>query len=241
MVQPFHPLTIGVLAFQGSFAEHVEILRSLSLPPGASVIAVRTPSELERCRALVIPGGESTTMSLVAQRSGMLAPLRQFVDDARYGRGKSVYGTCAGMILLAHEVIGSKEGYQGLQGVDCRVVRNQYGRQTESFTHPLEISSLASSSTPYNAIFIRAPVIYSLIPTPDPSSPQVEVLARVPRSVLPSPSKAAIAVGEASELGPDADVAMLRQGDILMTSFHPELTPDTRIHDWWCKTMVLKD
>ncbi|SCZ92380.1 BZ3500_MvSof-1268-A1-R1_Chr5-2g07819 [Microbotryum saponariae] len=250
MVQPSHPLTIGVLALQGSFAEHVEILRSLSLPPGASVTGVRTPSELERCRALIIPGGESTTMSLVAQRGGMLEPLKRFVEDARHSRGKAVYGTCAGMILLAKEVIGAKEGYKGLQGVDCRIVRNQYGRQVlanptfrqaESFAHPLEISSLASSSIPYNAIFIRAPVIHSLIPPQDASSPQVEVLVRVPRSVLPSPTKAAIAVGGASELGPDADVVMLRQGDILMTSFHPELTPDTRIHDWWCRTMVFKE
>ena len=121
-------------ALQGSYSEHLAVLASLPFP--LSLVAVRTPAELAQCDGLIIPGGESTTMSLVAQSGGLISPLRDFVRAARDGNGsspKSVWGTCAGMILLGKDVVGGKDGYEGLDGVDCRVVRNQWGRQVSPF------------------------------------------------------------------------------------------------------------
>ncbi|ORY55547.1 class I glutamine amidotransferase-like protein [Leucosporidium creatinivorum] len=242
MVQDSACPTVGVLALQGGFSEHLEILDALQLP--IKTLLVRTPEQLALCTALILPGGESTTISLLAQKSGLLQPLRDLVTRARNGEsGVSVWGTCAGMILLGEEVLGKKEGYEGLGGVGIRVVRNQWGRQTESFSHSLSIPVLSSPSTPFPAVFIRAPVVHTLIAPSKPSStsaPTLEVLARVPRSILPTPSHAALATG-GSELGPDADVVMLRQGGVVVSSFHPELTGDWRVHEWWVKEMILGD
>jgi len=122
-------LRVGVLALQGAFAEHLDLLVRAELPPGVAVepCAVRTPDELADCEALVIPGGESTSMALIARRTGLLEPLRDFVRG-----GRAVWGTCAGMILLADEVAeGSTKrgGQEGIGGLPMRVVRNQFGRQ----------------------------------------------------------------------------------------------------------------
>lgn len=122
--------------------------------------------------------------------------------------------------------------------MDCKA--HLFPSQTESFSHSLSIPLLSSPSTPFPAIFIRAPVVHTILTPAKPSStsaPPLEVLARVPRSILPTPSHAALATG-GSELGPDADVVMLRQGGVFVSSFHPELTGDWRVHEWWVKEMV---
>lgn len=118
-------------ALQGSFAEHVGVIKILApsfLPTILTASAVRTPEQLALCQGLIIPGGESSAISLIIQSSRLLEPLREFVQRAKHGQG-AVWGTCAGMILLASDVVGSLEGYEGLNGFDIKVVRNQFGRQ----------------------------------------------------------------------------------------------------------------
>ncbi|KAM0788048.1 hypothetical protein ACM66B_006246 [Microbotryomycetes sp. NB124-2] len=228
-------VTVGVLALQGSFDEHIQIINKLDIQ-GVKAVQVRTAAQLEQCRGLILPGGESTTISLLASKGGLLEPLREFVQEARRGR-KAVWGTCAGMILLANSVVGANAGFEGFDGIDCSVVRNQWGRQSESFSHQLEVKPFAE---PFNAVFIRAPVVHTINEDDGcaKSVPPLQVLARVPKSILPQPSQAALASGGA-QLGPDADVVMLRQGNVLASSFHPELTGDWRVHEWWLRTMVL--
>jgi 5'-phosphate synthase pdxT subunit len=177
---------VGVLALQGDVREHLQILDSL----GAAGVAVKKPKELDAVDALIIPGGESTTIGKMAVRFGLLEPLRRAVDE-----GLAVYGTCAGMILLANAVT---EGDQPLIGaLDVVVKRNAFGRQNESFEADLDIDGL---DQPFHAVFIRAPWIEKV-------GSEVEVLCEV-----------------------DDHPVMVRQGSILATSFHPELTGDDRIH-----------
>lgn len=244
-------LSIGVLALQGSFAEHVHLLTALKpLFPSheLEILEIRTTVHLAQVQALIIPGGESTAISLIAHRTNLLEPLRAFVKEAKEGR-KAVWGTCAGMILLGEEVVGGKEGADGFamgNGMDVKVVRNQWGRQSESFTHPLEINCLSNPSVPFSGIFIRAPVLHSLLPV-SPNSPPLEILARVPRAILPVPKltgdKLLLPTNgnmtTASELGPDADIVMVKQGSLVVSSFHPELTGDARVHEWFIREVVL--
>lgn len=177
---------VGVVALQGDVREHLRILESL----GATAVPVKTADQVADVDALVIPGGESTTIGKMAVRFGLLGPLRQAVTD-----GLPVYGTCAGMILLADSVT---EGEQPLIGaLDVVVKRNAFGRQNESFEADLDISGL---DDPFHAVFIRAPWIEKV-------GSEVEVLSEV-----------------------DDHAVMVRQGPILATSFHPELTGDGRIH-----------
>lgn len=179
--------SVGVLALQGDVREHLRLLEGL----GVGAVEVKTADQLSSVDGLVIPGGESTTIGKMAVRFGLLGPLR----DAIRG-GLPVYGTCAGMILLAGSVT---EGDQPLIGVlDVVVKRNAFGRQNESFETDLDIDGL---DTPFPAVFIRAPWIEKV-------GSDVEVL---------------------SEIG-DHPV-MVRQGTILATSFHPEMTGDGRIHE----------
>ena len=177
---------VGVLALQGDVREHLGILDSFDV----EAIGVKTPEQLASVDALVIPGGESTTIGKMAVRFGLLDPLRSAIDS-----GLPVYGTCAGMILLAGAVT---EGDQPLIGaLDVVVKRNAFGRQNESFEADLEIDGLDST---LHAVFIRAPWIEKV-------GSEVEVLSSV-----------------------DDHPVMVRQGSILATSFHPELTGDGRIH-----------
>ena len=177
---------VGVLALQGDVREHIRILDSL----GAEALQVKTPKQVTSVDALVIPGGESTTIGKMAVRFGLLDPLRGVVAE-----GLPVYGTCAGMILLAGAVT---EGDQPLIGaLDVVVKRNAFGRQNESFEAELDIEGLA---TPFHAVFIRAPWIEKV-------GADVDVLSEI-----------------------DDHPVMVRQGQILATSFHPELTGDGRIH-----------
>ncbi|GAA6058323.1 hypothetical protein JCM3770_003617 [Rhodotorula araucariae] len=241
------PQALGVLALQGSFAEHIAALESVTTSTGDKlpVVAVRTPADLARCRALIVPGGESTTISLLIRKSGLYEPLKEFVRLAKTGTGqRSLWGTCAGMILLAKEIDGpTSEGWDGLDGMDVRVARNQYGRQLQSFSHPVSLPFLPPGD-PLLATFIRAPVLHSLLPSTSPtaSSPPVEVLARLPASLVPPPHRAQAATGGRAEVGPEADAVMYRQGDLLACSWHPELNKgDARVHDWWVREMVLHE
>ncbi len=140
---------VGVLALQGAFLEHAAMLRGL----GAEVVEVRKPEQLAGLDGLVMPGGESTTMGLVAERWGLVEPLRAWVQA-----GKPVWGTCAGMILLADHAVGQKQGGQPLiGGLDVTVNRNYFGRQNQSFEVLLEVPALGDE--PFRAVFIRAPAI----------------------------------------------------------------------------------
>lgn len=188
-------LKIGVLALQGAFIEHIGMLRRL----GVEAVEVRKPEQLADLDGLIIPGGESTTMGLVAERWGLVEPLRAWVEA-----GKPVWGTCAGMILLAERAVGQKQGGQPLLGgLDVTVNRNYFGRQVDSFETDLHVPLWGDA--PFHAIFIRAPAIVEIGVT-------VEPLARV---TTPT--------GETV-------IAAARQQNLLATAFHPELTTDTRWH-----------
>ncbi len=180
---------VGVIALQGAFRRHAEVLGDL----GATAVEVRTPSDLAAVDAVIVPGGESTTMSFLLDSSGLRAPLR-----ARLADGLPALGTCAGMIVLATEVLDGRADQPGLAAIDLVVRRNAFGRQRESFEADLEVEGLAGG--PFPAVFIRAPVVVS-------AGEGVEVLAQV------------------------ADGPVLcRQGRVLVSSFHPELSGDRRLH-----------
>ncbi|KAI1809655.1 PdxT/SNO family [Poronia punctata] len=219
-------VTVGVLALQGGFAEHLEHLQKaayhLSLGPGSiGLTQVRTPKQLTSCDALIIPGGESTTFSLVAAQSGLIGPLREFVKVAK----KPVWGTCAGLILLCEEASATKMGGQELVGgLDVKVHRNHFGRQLQSFVRDIDMPFLAQrekrKETPFPAVFIRAPVVQQISSRHEQAGSPVEILAKLP--------------SEADEDG----VVALQQGNVFGTSFHPELTDDIRIHVWWLEQVL---
>ncbi|CAG5160076.1 uncharacterized protein ALTATR162_LOCUS5732 [Alternaria atra] len=255
-------VTVGVLALQGAFSEHLQLLRAASsnIPssPTFHFIEVRTPAQLAQCDGLIIPGGESTTMSLVAARSALLEPLRDFVKVQR----KPTWGTCAGLILLAESANRTKKGGQDLiGGLDVRVNRNHFGRQQESFQANLELPFLESTSEtsktdPYRCVFIRAPVVEKVLPSNKtvgiqegeserddtivaPSKTPVDDLARKELDreveVMATLSTNAKPLQENQEHDhPGAeDIIAVRQGNVFGCSFHPELTDDARIHVWW--------
>ncbi len=189
-------MRIGVLALQGDFIEHVQILKSL----GVEAVEVRKPEQLADLDGLIIPGGESTTFGKLAAEFGLIEPLRAFCAS-----GKPVWGTCAGMIFLAKDV-GRKQPVLGL--MDVKVKRNAFGRQVDSFEQDLDVPAIAASENgqarPFHAIFIRAPLLESV-------GKGVEVLAKLD----------------------DGTIVAARQGNLLATSFHPELTQDTRFHRYF--------
>jgi 5'-phosphate synthase pdxT subunit len=151
---------IGVLALQGDVREHVAVLAAL----GARPMLVRRPAELERIDALVIPGGESTTMHKLAVAFDLLEPLRQQISA-----GMPAFGTCAGMIVLADRIEGGAAGQETVGGLDVTVRRNAFGRQVDSCETDVEIAGM---SEPFHAVLIRAPWV-------EESGPGVEILARV--------------------------------------------------------------
>ena len=186
--------TIGVLAVQGDVREHLHVLQET----GARATPVRRPTELESVDALVIPGGESTTMDKLVRAFELYDPLR-----ARLGAGMPAYGSCAGMIMLADRIADGRPDQQTLGGIDMTVRRNAFGRQVDSFEEDLHIRAIGG--TPMRAVFIRAPWVEQV-------GDAVEVLAHV-------------------EEGPAAGrIVAVRQGPLLATSFHPEVTGDHRFH-----------
>lgn len=241
------PVTVGVLALQGAFVEHITLLREAATQQqhgrAFDFIQVRTPAELSRCAALILPGGESTSISLIAERTSLLEPLRDFVKVQR----KPVWGTCAGLILLAESANKSKTtGQELIGGLDVQVQRNYFGRQVESFEAELALSFLPSGQ-PFHSVFIRAPVVEKVLssaperresiitaPAKQATKAEVEILGR-----LPGRAKVLREVTEtAGELGEEGDIVAVRQGNVFGTAFHPELTGDARIHAWWLGEVV---
>ncbi|KAL8858313.1 MAG: hypothetical protein Q9178_005176 [Gyalolechia marmorata] len=259
-------LHIGVLALQGAFFEHIKLLRQAvaqlrSVSEEAwniVILEVRTANDLQCCEALIIPGGESTTVSLVAERSNLLEPLRHFVKVLR----KPTWGTCAGLILLAESANRVKKGGQELiGGLDVRVNRNYFGRQTESFEADLNLAFLpkeiSSDQEPFRGIFIRAPIVEKILPPASgeqkeeavrdetviapakdiihgQGSSPVEVMA-----TLPGRSKRLTEKLETADLDEETgDIIAVRQRNVFGTSFHPELTSDVRIHIWWLREVL---
>ncbi len=186
-------MKVGVLAIQGAFIEHEQMLQRIGVEP----VEVRLPAHLEGVDGLIIPGGESTTIGRVAQKWGLIEPIR---DLAR--SGLPLWGTCAGMILMAKDVVDGVEGQPLLGLMDVTVRRNAFGRQVDSFETDLEVPALGNE--PFPAVFIRAPLIERV-------GEGVEVLARLE----------------------DGTVVAVRQGNLLATSFHPELTEDERFHRYF--------
>jgi 5'-phosphate synthase pdxT subunit len=181
---------VGVLALQGAFALHQQVLESL----GCDVRQIRRPEHLEGLDRLVVPGGESTTMSMLAERAGLLEPLRALTRS-----GVPVFGTCAGAILLSSAIRDGRADQHCLGAIDIVTRRNGFGRQVDSFTEPIHITGI--DGAPFTAVCIRAPVI-------DDIGDGVQVLARI-----------------------DDRPALVRQGAIMVSIFHPELADDTRVHE----------
>ncbi|MCD9622621.1 pyridoxal 5'-phosphate synthase glutaminase subunit PdxT [Rhabdothermincola salaria] len=184
------PAVVGVLALQGAVGLHARALQRL----GSSVREVRTAADLDAVDALVVPGGESTTMSKLLEANGLFDPLA-----TRLAEGMPALGTCAGMILLAADVLDGRADQRCLGAIDIDVRRNAFGRQVDSFETDLQVIGL--DEAPVHAVFIRAPVV-------DRVGSEVEVLAEV-------------------ETRPVA----CRQGPVMVTAFHPELSSDLRIHE----------
>ena len=196
------PLKIGVLALQGAFLGHANILCKL----GATPVAVRLPKDLDTLDGLIIPGGESTTIGKLAVKFGLLDPLHQFV-----GQGKSVWGTCAGLIFLAKDIGDTGSGGHvvptRLEVMDIKVDRNAFGRQVDSFEADLNL--VFSNGTPFRAVFIRAPRIEAV-------GQGVEIVAQLESGAI----------------------VAARQGNMLATAFHPELTNDSRMHQYFLDMVV---
>ncbi|GAA1774046.1 pyridoxal 5'-phosphate synthase glutaminase subunit PdxT [Agromyces lapidis] len=184
---------VGVLALQGDFREHALVLASL----GAEVSLVRRPEELEAVDGLVIPGGESSVIDKLSRTFGLAEPLR-----AAIAGGLPVYGTCAGLIMLADRVLDGIAGQETLGGLDVVVRRNAFGSQNQSFETELEVPALGA--TPVRAVFIRGPVVESVGAAATP-------LARLD----------------------DGRVVAVEQGNLLGTSFHPEITGEHRFHEYF--------
>lgn len=185
-----HP-RVGVLALQGDVREHVRVLAD----QGAAVSLVRRPAELAAVEGLVIPGGESSVIDKLSRAFGMREPIKEAIAT-----GMPVYGTCAGLILLADRITDGIAGQQTFGGLDATVRRNAFGSQVDSFEVDLEVPELGD--TPVHAVFIRAPIVEAV-------GSGVEILSRLP----------------------DDRIVAVRQGSLLGTAFHPEVTGEHRFHE----------
>lgn len=188
-------LPIGVLALQGDFREHLQVLQQL----GETAVAVKSPEQLEHIAALIIPGGESSVIDKLSRLYGLFEPIRAAIHT-----GLPVYGTCAGLIMLADTVEDSIEGQQSFGGLDVVVRRNAFGSQTDSFETDLSIPELGEA--PVHAVFIRAPVVESV-------GARARALATLD----------------------DGRIVAVEQGNLLGTSFHSEITGDTRFHEYFVR------
>jgi 5'-phosphate synthase pdxT subunit len=187
-------IRVGVLSLQGAFREHVSILKEC----GVSAVEVRFPEQLDSIDGLIIPGGESTTINKLLKKYEFKESLDKF-----YRESKPIFGTCAGLILLAKNVQGEGEG---LGYIDIKVQRNAYGRQIDSFEEMLDISfDQNGSGKKFKSIFIRAPKILSV-------GRKVEVLAKL-----------------------KDEIVLVRDNNVMVCAFHPELTDDLRIHKYFIK------
>jgi len=183
-------MKVGILALQGDVREHARMLNNLDVEP----VKVTLPKDLADIDALIIPGGESTTIELLMKKYKLDNAIKE-----KYKQGMPIYGTCAGAILIAKDVIGSRKPKLGL--ADLRIKRNDYGRQIDSFEAELSIKDIGN----FNGIFIRSPIIKSFYNG-------TEILSEYKNNPV-----------------------MVRQNNLLITTFHPELTNDTRIHEYFLK------
>ena len=194
---------IGVLALQGDVPEHLRALEDV----GARAVPVRRPEEVHQLDGLVIPGGESTTLWRLSVAFDMLEPLRKLIAS-----GLPVFGSCAGMIMLADRLADGVAGQQTFGGIDMTVRRNAFGRQVDSFESDITLSGLGGGDArPLRAVFIRAPWV-------EQNGGNVAVLGTEERT---------------------GRIVAVRQGPLLATAFHPELTPDRRIHELFVE--IVKD
>jgi len=184
-------VTVGVLALQGDVAEHLRAITA----SGGTPLTVRRRAELDAVDGLIIPGGESTTIWKLADIFDLVGPLRE-----RIGEGMPVFGSCAGMIMLASRLVERASEQETFGAIDMTVRRNAFGRQADSFESDIEIAG--AGSQPFRAVFIRAPWVEEV-------GPGVEILAAEPRT---------------------GRIVAVRQGQALATAFHPELTQDNRVH-----------
>jgi 5'-phosphate synthase pdxT subunit len=191
-------MAVGVLALQGDFREHAAVLRSL----GADVELVRRPEELSRVSGLVIPGGESSVMDKLSRAFGLAEPLREAISA-----GLPVYGTCAGLIMLADTVLDAIAGQESIGGLDIAVRRNAFGSQIASFETDLDVPVLGEP--PVHAVFIRAPIVEVV-------GPRARALATLA----------------------DGRCVAVEQGNLLGTSFHPEITGEHRFHDYFLQKVA---
>ena len=182
-------MQVGVLALQGAFAAHSDCLTSI----GVQSIEVRTPEQLNSVDALLMPGGESSTMSQLLESSGLFDPISTRIAD-----GMPVFGTCAGMILLASEILDGRSDQRSFSAIDISVRRNAFGRQVDSFE-----GAINSSVGDFHGVFIRAPRIERV-------GDEVEVLGSI-----------------------NDEPVLVRQGNVLAASFHPELSNDARLHEYF--------
>lgn len=192
MREPGHTPIIGVLALQGGFAEHIRKLQDM----GMNTRLIKKVEHLNDLDGVIIPGGESTTLSKLLERSGLLYPLQNLIIS-----GIPVFGTCAGFILLAYEVLDTREDAQTLEGLNITIRRNAFGSQAASFETQVEFADLAE---PVDAVFIRAPKVEEV-------GLGVEILSTLP----------------------DGSIVAVRQQRVLGCSFHPELTADNRVHEYF--------
>jgi len=190
-------LRVGVLAIQGDVREHARVLTEL----GAEVTLVRRPAELAAVDGLVLPGGESSAIDKLSRAFGMQAPIR-----AAIAAGMPMYGTCAGLILLADRITDGIVGQETFGGLDVTVKRNAFGGQSESFETNLDVPVLGA--VPVHAVFIRAPLV-------EQQGPDVETLAALD----------------------DGRVVAVRQGALIGTAFHPEVTGERRFHELFLETV----
>jgi pyridoxal 5'-phosphate synthase pdxT subunit len=190
-------VTIGILALQGDVREHAAAFDELGVPTRP----VRRPAQLDGIDGIVLPGGESTTLSMLLESSELFDPLA-----AALAGGLPAFGTCAGLVLLSRRILDGRPDQRSFGVLDCSVRRNGYGRQRFSFEATLTVTGLDGAEAPMPAVFIRAPVVVEL-------GPDVDVLATLDAGT-----------------GGEPDVVACRQGPVLATAFHPELTPDRRLH-----------
>ena len=190
---------VGVLAIQGDVREHINHLNAL----GAQGVAVRTLSELTNLQGLIIPGGESTTMSILAKKNNLFGRLRELAHEI------PMYGSCAGLIMLADKILDGRADQETVGGLNIVAARNAFGRQVDSFEIDIAMPKLGEQS--FRGIFIRAPLVVSV-------GASVEILAQIPKETF----------------GDDQDrIVAVRQGNLIATSFHPEIVPDLRIHQYF--------
>lgn len=219
--------TVGVLALQGAFREHANYLKKASESLGCQlqIIEVRTPATLSICDALVIPGGESTAISLISERTGMLEPLFEYLRSE-----KPIWGTCAGLIFLSRQVVGAKPGQRLLGGMDIEVQRNAFGRQIDSFETLLDFPQIPK----FPVVFIRAPIVSGLNPaSPPPSNEDSSIVVSTNSYTNPAD------IEVLSRIHSTGRIVAVRQGTKLGTSFHPELSGDIRFHKWFLTEFVV--